>query len=74
MRSERSGASDVERAALRLRLAAAALATTLVLLGGGSPAWIPVGLVAYLVFAVVARYAMPFIPEALSRGVAIRCD
>src|SRR5688572_26483258 len=71
MRSERSGTADVERAALRLRLAAAALATTLVLLGGGSPAWIPVGLVAYLVFAVVARYAMPFIPEALSRGVAI---
>lgn len=71
MRSERSGAADVERAALRLRLAAAALATTLVLLGGGSPAWIPAGLVAYLLFAVVARYAMPFIPEALSRGVAV---
>lgn len=71
MRSERSGTADVERAALRLRLAAAALATTLVLLGGGSPSWIPVALVAYLVFAVVARYAMPFVPEALSRGVAV---
>ncbi len=71
MRSERSGAADVERAVLRLRLAAVALATTLVLLGGGSPAWVPVGLIAYLVFAVVARYAMPFVPEAVSRVVAV---
>lgn len=71
MRSERSGAADVERAALRLRLAAAALATTLVLLGGGASAWVPVGLVAYLVFAVAARYAMPFAPEAVSRGIAL---
>ncbi|HUF12136.1 MAG TPA: hypothetical protein VMN78_03475, partial [Longimicrobiales bacterium] len=71
MRSERSGTADVERATLRLRLAAAALATTLVLLGGGSPAWVPAGLVAYLAFAVVARYAMPFVPEPVARGVAI---
>jgi signal transduction histidine kinase len=71
MRSERSGAADIERAALRLRLAVAALATTLVLLGGGAPAWVPAGLVAYLAFAVVARYAMPFVPEALSRGIAV---
>lgn len=71
MRSERSGAADIERAALRLRLAAAALATTLVLLGGGAPAWVPLGLVAYLVVAVLIRYATPLVPEALSRGAAI---
>lgn len=69
MRSERSVAADVERAALRLRLAAVALAATLVLLGGGSPAWLPVGLLAYLVFAVLVRFAMPRVPEALSRGI-----
>lgn len=71
MRSERSGVADVERAALRLRLAAAALATTLVLLGGGAPAWIPVGLVGYVLFAVVARFAIPFAHGPLSRGIAI---
>ena len=71
MHSDRMSNSDVARAALRLRLAAGALATTLILLGGGAPPAVPLGLVAYLLLAVALRYVVPLAPRALSGALVI---
>jgi len=60
MRGEAAFALDTERAALRLRLAAAALATTLVLLSGDrASALAAATLPMFLAAAVVLRYGAP---------------
>ncbi|MGH2376926.1 MAG: sensor histidine kinase [Candidatus Limnocylindria bacterium] len=70
MHSDRLSGSDVERAALRLRLAAAALATTLILLGGDAPAAVPLVLLGYVLVAVAARFGTPLLTGAPA-GVAV---
>jgi signal transduction histidine kinase len=66
MRGEVAFALDNERAALRLRLAAAALATTLVLLAGNSASALAAATIPmFLAAAVVLRYGAPGrLPEA----------
>ena len=74
MRGEVAFALDNERAALRLRLAAAALATTLVLLAGNSASALAAATIPmFLAAAVVLRYGAPGrLPEARAlAGIAL---
>lgn len=71
MHSDRSGSADIERAALRLRLAAGALATTLVLLSGAQLPQFALGLFVYALFAVAVRYALPLAPAQVAPAGAV---